>query len=270
VRWRRWATRALITAALIYLVVVGLLYTFQRRLIGPGWYFGTAAVHPDLGGYRDIAVTTADGLRGRLLYHPPRPGKPVILFFHGNGDNVSGSAVAVERLVAKGYGAVLPEYRGFGGSPGIPTEQGLYADARAATAWMTANGIAARHVVVMGYSLGTGVAAQVALEMKPGALVLVAPYASIAHVARAEVSWVPFSLLLSERFDTLSKIGRIHCPILLVHGLADRTIPAGNSALLKEAQPAADRVTFQNVGHEVVVTDAAQARIAAWLKEKGL
>lgn len=269
-RLRRFAIGLLIAVALIYVAIVGLLYTFQRRLIYPGWYFGTAAVHPDHSGYRDVEVTTSDGLRGRLLYHPPQPGKPVILFFHGNGDSVLGSMVAMRSLVAAGYGAVLPEFRGFNGAPGIPDEQGLYRDARASRAWMTANGIGADRTVIIGYSLGTGVAAQMALERAPRALILVAPYVSIAHVAAARFWWLPANLLVSERFDTAAKIGRIACPILLIHGAADTTIPPENSALLKTLRPNADRVVVPGVGHEVVFIEPAQALIARWLNARKL
>ncbi len=268
-RLRRLAVRLLVAAALIYLALIAGLYTFQRRLIYPGWWRGGHQVDVDLTGYRDIAVTTADGLKGRLLYHPPQPGKPVILFFHGNGDNVRGSAVSVEALVKAGYGAVLPEYRGYDGTAGTPDEQGLYNDARAAMTWMRSQGIAPERTVVIGYSLGTGVAAQAALELKPRALVLVAPYASIAHVTTARMPWVP-DFLVSERFDTASKIARIACPILLIHGTDDGTIPAENSAILKSLRPDADRVLFPGVGHEVVFTEPAQQRIAAWLAAKGL
>lgn len=269
-RLRRIAIGLLIAVALIYIAIVGLLYTFQRRLIYPGWYFGTAAVNPDQSGYRDIEVTTADGLRGRLLYHPAQPGKPVILFFHGNGDSVLGSIVAMRSLVAAGYGAVLPEFRGFNGAPGIPDEQGLYRDARAVRAWMTANGIGADRTVIVGYSLGTGVAAQTALEQRPRALILVAPYASIAHVAAARFWWLPANLLVSERFDTAAKIGRIACPTLLIHGAADTTIPPENSALLKTLRPAADRAVVPGAGHEVVFGQPAQELMARWLKAHGL
>jgi pimeloyl-ACP methyl ester carboxylesterase len=269
-RLRRAAIGLLIALVLIYVAIVGLLYTFQRRLIYPGWYFGTAAVHSDHSGYRDIEVTTSDGLRGRLLYHPAQPAKPVILFFHGNGDSVLGSIVAMRSLVAAGYGAVLPEFRGFNGAPGIPDEQGLYRDARAARAWMTANGIGADRTVIIGYSLGSGVAAQMALEQPPRALILVAPYASIAHVAAARFWWLPADLLVSERFDTAAKIGRIACPILLIHGAADTTIPPENSALLKAQRPSADRAVVPGVGHEVVFGQPAQELMAHWLKAHGL
>jgi hypothetical protein len=262
---KRFAIRTLGAMTLIYIAVIGLLYTFQRRLIYPGWAFGTAAVNPDHTGYRDIEVTTSDGLRGRLLYHPPQPGRPVILFFHGNGDSVLGSMVAVQSLVAAGYGAVLPEYRGFNGAAGMPDEQGLYRDARAARTWMTTNGIGPDRTVIIGYSLGTGVAAQMALEQTPRALVLVAPYASIAHAAAARFWWLPAASLISEHFDTAAKIGRIACPILLIHGDADTTIPPENSAELAQLRPDARRIVIPGAGHEVVFTSPAQRAIIDWL-----
>lgn len=267
---RRLALGSLVAIALLYLALLAALYGMQRRLIYPGWWRGTAAVTPDLAGYRDVAITTADGLRGRLLYHPPREGKPVVLFFHGNGDSVLGSVVSVEALVAAGYGAVLPEYRGYDGNPGEPSEQGLYADGRAARAWMAANGIAPDRTIVMGYSIGTGIAAQIALEMRPRALVLVAPYASMPHVIVAHFPWIPANLLARDRFDTAAKIARIGGPVLLVHGDRDRTIPAAESAVLKADRPDATRIVFPGVGHEVVFTRPAQEAIAAWLKEQGL
>lgn len=269
-RLRRVAIGLLVAIALLYLAVVAALYIYQRRLIYPGWWYGTGVVHPDHIGYRDIKVATSDGLRGRLLYRPPQPGKPVILFFHGNGDSVLGSMVAVERLVAAGYGAVLPEYRGYNGNPGTPDEQGLYRDARAARAWMAANGIGPGQTVIVGYSLGTGVAAQMALESPPRALVLVSPYASLVRVTAARLPWLPADWLVSERFDTAAKIGRIACPILLVHGTTDTTIPPDNSVVLKRLRPDAYRALIVGKGHEAVFTPPAQALIARWLARHGL
>lgn len=102
------------------------------------------------------------------------------------------------------------------------------------------------------------------------ALILVAPYASIAHVAAARFWWLPANLLVSERFDTAAKIGRIACPILLIHGATDTTIPPENSAALKALRPDVDRVLFPGVGHEVVFRQPAQALIAHWLTALGL
>lgn len=266
---RRWAAIAALVTLGLYTMLLAALYGLQRRAIYPGWWRGTAAVRVDTSGYRTIAITTADGLQGRLLFAPPRDGKPVILFFHGNGDSVLGGVVALDQLVAAGYGAVIPEYRGYNGNPGTPDEQGLYADARAARAWMTANGIAPSRTIVFGYSIGSGLAVQTALETPPAALILVAGHAGIAHVVGERLPFFP-GWLVSERFDNAAKIGRIDCPILLAHGTADGTIPAGNTRLLAAAQPRATMVLIPGVGHEVVWNALAQARIAAWLKAHGL
>lgn len=268
-RWRSRLAALSVALAMAYILGVAVLYLQQRYLIYPGWGQPGQSAASDTDQYQRIETRTADGLKGWLLYHPAAPGRPVILFFHGNGGNVAGSIAAVRPLVKAGYGAVLPEYRGYGGLPGAPSELGLYADARAARAWMAANGIGRNGVIVMGYSLGTGVAAQMATEMRPRALVLIAPYSSIAHVAGARYPFVPVGLLLTERFDTGSKLPRIAAPILLLHGSTDRTIPAGESALLKRDQPRADRIVLSGLGHEVMYRPAAQAVIAGWLRRRG-
>lgn len=267
--WRKFGIALLLTGIAGYAVVLTTLYVYQQRFIYPGWSRGTKALTPNLAGWQDVATVTEDGVRGRLLYRAPQPGKPVILFFHGNGDSVYGSMVSIAGLTAAGYGAVLPEFRGFNGSPGVPTEQGLYRDARAAIAWMRANRVGGDRLIVIGYSLGSGVATEMALSLKPDALLLVAPYASIPHVATQRLWFVP-DFLVSERFDTQAKIVRIKCPILLLHGDRDGTIPVGNSVILKEANPAADRIVFPGVGHEIVFTDRAQATILRWLAAKHL
>jgi pimeloyl-ACP methyl ester carboxylesterase len=267
---RRVAIGVLLVALLGYGALVGALYAFQRRLIYPGWYFGVHKVRVDQTGYRDIAFTTDDGLRGHLLFHPPQPGKPVILFFHGNGDAVSGGQVTLEPLIAAGYGAVIPEYRGYNGNPGFPTEAGLYSDARAAFGWMNANGIGGDRTIVMGYSLGTGIAIEAALAIRPRAMILMAGYASIPRVVGARFWWLPAKWLVSERFDNQAKIGRITCPILLLHGTVDGTIPVENARILAAAQPRATVAIFPGVGHEVAWDPGAQTRAATWLKEQGL
>ena len=252
-------------ALLLYLAVLTALFLGQSRILYPGWSRGVRAVAYDTARFRRVATVTEDGLAGRLLYAPPAPGKPVILFFHGNGDSVAGAAQAVMPLVVAGYGAVLPEYRGYDGLPGTPSEQGLYRDARAARRWLTAQGVPPADTIVMGYSLGTGVAAEMATEERPRALVLVAPFASIATAARMHFPWLPAGLLVTERFATIDKIGRIDCPLLLLHGAADATVPVASSRLLAAVRPDARLVVLAGVGHEIAWTPAAQRVVADWL-----
>ena len=252
-------------ALLLYAALLAALFFAQTRILYPGWSRGVRAVGYDTTRFRRVETVTEDGLAGRLLYAAPAPGKPLILFFHGNGDSIAGGAQAVLPLVAAGYGAVIPEYRGYDGLPGKPSEQGLYGDARAARRWLTAQGVPPADTIVMGYSLGTGVAAQMALEERPRALVLVAPFASIAAAARMHFPWLPAGLLVTQRFATSDKIGRIDCPLLLVHGDADATIPVANSRLLAAVRPDARLVVLPGVGHEIAWVPGAQRAVAEWL-----
>jgi len=217
-------------------------------------------------GFDEVMLTTTDGLKLRALYRAPRPGMPTLLMFHGNGHAVFGSASAMRPLIADGYGMLLSEYRGFGGNPGQPSEQGLYRDARAAWAWLGGRGVPASRIVIIGYSLGSGVAAQLALEHRPRALVLIAGYTGIAHVTRQHYPWIPAELLVTERFRTIDKLPRIACPILLLHGRDDDTVPADNSVALAKARPGARLELVAGTGHGIIYRDDTMRRIDAWLK----
>lgn len=260
--------RLLISAMLfvgLYAAVLVLLYTQQTRMIYPGSWRGTrewGAIGP---AYRLIQSRTTAGLPVRIAYRPARPGMPTILFFHGNGDSIDGSAQAVAPLVTAGYGAVLPEYPGYAGAPGDAGEQNFYAAARAARSWMVANGIAADRTILFGYSIGSGVAMQLAVEQPPRALVLVAPHSGLVPLVSSRFPWVPVDSLLTERFDNLAKIGRVQAPILILHGTTDATIPYRFGERLAAARPDATFVTFPGVGHDIVWQLPAQARILRWI-----
>jgi pimeloyl-ACP methyl ester carboxylesterase len=130
---------------------------------------------------------------------------------------------------------------------------------------MTANGIAPAHTIIFGYSIGSGIAVQSALEAPPVALILVAGHAGIARIVGERLPFVP-GWLVSERFDNAAKIGHIASPILLVHGTADTTIPVDNTRVLARIQPRATMVLIPGAGHEVVWNPVVQARIASWLR----
>ncbi len=121
---------------------------------------------------------------------------------------------------------MLAEYRGYSGLPGAPTEQGLYADARAYLEFLKAQGIESRHIVLYGHSLGTGVATEMATEFPVGGLMLLAPYLSIPKMAQIDFPIFPASLLVLDRFENYKKMKNIHTPLLIVNGSADRVIPA--------------------------------------------
>ncbi|MEQ9558038.1 MAG: alpha/beta hydrolase [Rhodospirillales bacterium] len=224
------ALQLLLLAAGIYALVVGLVFLGQRRLMyHPG---GVAGAPADAGlpTARALRVATADGLVLLSWYLAPTPGRPVVLYLHGNAGTIADRAHKARLLADQGIGVMLAEYRGYGGNPGHPTEAGLYADARANLAWLADQGHGAGDTVVYGESLGTGVAVQMVLELAEAgtparALVLEAPFTAMADAAGVHYPWLPTGLLTRDRYDSSAKIGAVRCPVLVIHGDRDRVVP---------------------------------------------
>ena len=169
-------------------------------------------------------------------------------------------------LAAQGYGLLLPEYRGYGGNPGSPSEQGLYRDGEAGLAWLAAKSVRADHVVIIGNSLGSGIATEVAARHKVGGLVLVSGFANLARVAGEQYPFAPASLLVRDRYDNAAKLASVTCPILLLHGTADKLVPVAHALALVGVQPAARLELVPGAGHDLTHRDVSQARILAWLR----
>ena len=232
-------------AAAAYLAVVAGLYLYQRQLL-----YHPDPARPRLGalaelGIREVAVPTADGLSLLAWYLPPRDTpqgaplgeQPVVVYFHGNAGHIGYRADRVERFAREGYGALIVEYRGYGGNPGVPSEAGLFEDAAAALRFVEAQGVPGRRVVLYGESLGTGIAVQAATTREVGAVILEAPYTSIAAAAQFHYPFIPAAWLVSDRYDSLSRIGQIRAPILMLHGARDGVIPLSLGEALFAAAP---------------------------------
>jgi pimeloyl-ACP methyl ester carboxylesterase len=150
----------------------------------------------------------------------------VVVYFHNNRETMVHGVGLGRELRRRGFGVVLPEYRGYGASGGAdPSEEGLYADAEAVLENLRERRIGADRVVLCGMSLGTGVAAEMARRGKGAALVLIAPYTSLPDVVSDAVPGLPARYLMPDRFDTLDKAHDIRIPTLIVHGDADEIVP---------------------------------------------
>jgi fermentation-respiration switch protein FrsA (DUF1100 family) len=220
-----------------YLAVIAGLYLYQRQLL-----YHPDRARPLLGalaglGVREVALPTSDGLSLLAWYLPARGERPVIVYFHGNAGHIGYRADRIERFAREGYGALMVEYRGYGGNPGEPSEAGLFEDAAAALRFIEAHGVHGRRLVLYGESLGTGVAVQAATKREVGAVVLEAPYTSIAAAAQFHYPFVPASWLMSDRYDSLSRIGQVTAPVLMLHGARDGVIPLSLGEALFAAAP---------------------------------
>ena len=234
-----------------YSAMLAYLYFYQRQLL----YFPDRS-RPQLGaleqiGVREVRVTTADGLGLTSWYLPPRQGRPVIAYFHGNGGNIAYRADRAQRFAREGYGVLLVGYRGYGGNPGAPSEAGLFEDARAGLDLLRTEGIADGRVVLYGESLGTAVAVHGATRHSVGAIILESPFTSIAALAQYHYPFVPATLLVWDRFDSLSRIAEVRAPLLMLQGGRDAVAPFRfGEALFAAAPEPKERWLAPQAGHE--------------------
>ena len=214
------------TAVGAYAVLTGGVFLFQRALLYPGGRekpdFANAGV-PDL---REVVTETADGLHLTHWYRPPTDGDaPVLVVFHGNAGHLGDRVPKLAELLRAGYGMLLAGYRGYGANPGSPTEDDLTADARILLDWLADEGVPAERTVVYGESLGTGIAVKMAAERPAAAVILEAPYTSIADLAQMHYWYLPARWLLLDRWESIARVGRVGAPLLILHGKRDRTVP---------------------------------------------
>ncbi len=191
-----------------YFAVLVVLYVKQRDMLFP---IPTAdRTAPAAAGFPEAEehiLTTSDGEKVIVWHVPAKPGRPVVLFFPGNGDFLAGRVNRFKGIIADGTGLVALSYRGYAGSTGAPSEQGLLRDAAAAYAFATERYDAAR-IVAWGFSLGTGVAVAIASEHPVGKLILEAPYTSTVDVAASLFRFVPVRLLMRDPFHSDERIAR--------------------------------------------------------------
>jgi uncharacterized protein len=220
----------------------GLLWAFQRRLLylpAPRTVPPAASVLP---GAEEVAFDTADGVRLQGWFVPGSAG-PAVLVCNGNGGNRSLRAPLAAALARMGLHVLLFDYRGYGGNPGRPTEEGLAADARAALDYLTGRPeVDPARVVYLGESLGAAVALRLAVERPPAALVLRSPFASLAEVGQLHYPLLPVWLLLRDRYDSAALAGRLAAPLLVLAGGRDRIVPADHSRRLFAAAPQPKRL----------------------------
>ncbi len=214
-----------LASAVIFALV---LFFGQRHILFETNLYDDAADPRQIGmtGTQVVFLPTGDGLSLASWYKPAYPGCPTLLFFHGNEGDVKQAALNLEQLLHAGFGALMLEYRGYGGNPGKPSEQGLFEDGRAAVRFLRQKGLPPEQLVFVAHSLGTGVAVKMAEETPPKQLVLLAPYTSIGDVAGHSFNVRAVGYLARDRFASIDRIGKVHVPLLLIHGEADDIIPA--------------------------------------------
>jgi uncharacterized protein len=261
----RVVVRAVAMLALVAVVMVALVWAFQRRLLylpgGPA----TVTASEVLAGASQVELHTDDGLTLRA-WHAPATGSArnaTVMVLPGNAGSRADRVPLARAVAARGFDVVLLDYRGYGGNPGSPTEEGLAADARAAHRYLVdERGIDPGRVLLLGESLGAAVAVRLARERTIGGLVLRSPFTSLADVAAVHYPFLPVRLLLRDRFPVREQIAGVGVPVVVVAGGADEVVPREQSLAVADAagatvvEVAGARHNDPELSHGPAVVDA--------------
>ncbi len=245
----RWLVPVAAVSLVVALVLL-LAWLLQRSLI----YFPSGGapgpVAALLPGGEEAVLVTEDGLElgGWFLPAFQQPGKKrtvsaAVLVFNGNGGNRALRAPLAKALAAAELGVLLFDYRGYGGNPGSPTEEGLAVDARAAVRYLEDRAdVDPKRIVYFGESLGAAVAVGLARERPPAALILRSPFNSLVEMAGTHYPFLLSGLLLKDRFPSIDRIGRVIAPLLVIVGTADSLVPPEQSRRLFAAAGRGERL----------------------------
>ncbi len=239
----------------VYGIVVVALFFLQRGMI---YHPGGPLVSPGLAGVAEmkpVSIISSNESLSLTSWYKPAEGKmPTIVFFHGNAGNIDDRGHKARPFLDAGFGMLLVGYRGFGGNPGKPSEQGLYSDARANLDFLATKKVPPGKWVMYGESLGTGLAVQMAFERADknplGAVILESPYTSLGDAGHVHYPFIPVRILLRDQFRSLDKIAAIKSPLFVFHGTTDNVIPmAQGRALFQAAGAPKESLWVDGAGH---------------------
>lgn len=261
-------SKILLTVGAVYLVIVAALFVFQRKLLYLPAQDVLPPEHYGLEGFDDISLTASDNVKLQCWHKPAAPGMPTILYFHGNASHIGNRAGIYHSFAQQGFGVLALSYRGYGKSEGSPSEKGILKDAQALIGYAKkVLKLTDQQIVLYGESLGSGVAVHTASKNSVGAIILEAPYLSVARRAAEIYFYVPVHLLIKDKFESYRKIHRVKAPLLLFHGMEDATIPAGHGkALFELANEPKQAHFFEDTGHNDFDRDVISAHVLDFAK----
>lgn len=216
--WKRILRTAIVTLLTVFGIGIPLLMIFEEKLI---YFPAKDGVGPSPG--EDVWLTAADGVKIHAWWLPHPKARATILHLHGNAGNLEDRRDLVRNLQALGVNVLAIDYRGYGKSEGTPTEQGLYADSRAAYDWLLTKTTADK-IVVHGESVGGGPACELAATAPVGGLIVQSAFTRAKDMAPRVLPWFP-TFLVRTKYDNLEKVARIKVPKLFIHGRRDEIVP---------------------------------------------
>ncbi|WP_282609284.1 alpha/beta hydrolase [Pelagibius sp. Alg239-R121] len=250
-----------------YMLLLAAMFLFQRSLLYPA---GTSL--PDIAmfgvpGLREVELTTKDGLIQKHWYVPARAkDAPTVVVFHGNAGQLADRVPKYLFFTEAGYGVFFVGYRGYAGNEGSPTQNDLLEDAGSVLDWLAEEGIPSDKTVLYGESLGSGVAVQTAAERKVGALVLEAPFTSVAEVAQSHYWYLPARWLILDKWNSLAHADQLTAPVLVLHGERDAVTDVRFGRRLLEAiQAPKEGIFVPEAGHNDLYSYGLRDRVTGFI-----
>ena len=216
---------AVSSVVLAYFIIILFVYFYQRNLL----------YHPSENNYlndkitfnyEEIFIETDKKIKLKSWFIKKDLDKfKTILIFHGNAGNLFNRVYKLNELNKLDVNILLISWRGFSGNKGKPTEKNLYRDADEAVKWLNNQGVISKNIILYGESLGTGVATELGTSNAFGGIILESPFTSIANAAKIYYPYLPVSIILKDRYDSIGKIKNINTPIFIMHGKMDNIVP---------------------------------------------
>ena len=245
--------RVLAVIGLVYIAFVTLLYVFQERLLYLPHIGGRDIVTtPAAAGldYEEVNLRAQDGVALHGWNVPVTDPRATLLFFHGNAGNISHRMDSIEIFHRLGLSVLIIDYRGYGQSEGSPSESGTEKDARAAWRWLIEEaGQAPTDIVLFGRSLGAAVAAELAGEVDPAAVILESPFRSVPAIAGDVYPFIPARQLARLAYNTEQAVRHVDAPILVIHSRDDEIIPFSHGLAVHDAAEAPKQMLPIRGGH---------------------
>jgi len=228
--------------AAVYLGQSSLLYLPSRTLAANPAQIGLE--------YEELHITTGDGVQLHGWYLPAARARGTLLFFHGNAGNISHRLDSLRIFHDLGLNVLLFDYRGYGESEGSPDEAGTYRDAEAAWDYLVMQrGESPGRIVLFGRSLGASLAAWLAAQREPAALILESAFISVPELAADLYPWLPARRLARLHYATREYLAQVRCPVLVAHSPRDEIIPYRHGQALYRAAPEPKRFLSMEGDH---------------------
>jgi fermentation-respiration switch protein FrsA (DUF1100 family) len=231
--------RVVVAVPVVAVLLLALFWVFQRHLIYLPATAPVSSVETVIPGARDVVLHTSDGLSLGAWFVPAEgPDRGVgVLVANGNGGDRSLREPLARALAERGLAVLLFDYRGYGGNPGSPSEDGLALDVRAARQYLVDAGLPPSRILYFGESLGAAVVTELAAEHPPAGLVLRSPFVDLTSVGQVHYPFLPVGTLLRDRYRLVEHLADVHVPVAVVYGDGDSVVPPEQSRVVADSAP---------------------------------